>query len=48
MNTVRFTTSCIMVLALATCFASTNAIAQTSPQETQAIAHFDIELNKQR
>ena len=40
MNTMKFTTSCIMVLALATCFASSNAMAQTNvtPEQARAIA----------
>jgi hypothetical protein len=38
MNTVKFNTSCITAVVLATCFASTNVMAQTSPKEAQAIA----------
>jgi hypothetical protein len=35
---MKFNTSWIMAVVLATCFASTNVMAQTSPKETQAIA----------
>jgi hypothetical protein len=37
-TTVKFNTSWITAVALATCLASTNVMAQTSPKEAQAIA----------
>ena len=38
MKTVKFNTRWITAVVLATCFASTNVMAQTSPKETQAVA----------
>ena len=38
MKTVKFNTTWITAVVLATCFASTNVMAQTSPKEAQAVA----------
>ncbi len=46
LKTVKFTTKWIMVLALATYFASTNAMAQTNvtPEQARAIARPSVDI----
>jgi hypothetical protein len=45
MKTVKFNTRWITAVVLATCFASTNVMAQTSPGEAQAgdLSQADVE-----